>query len=253
MLDNPMAFIAVLLCYARVQACLIALPGWGERFVPVRVKVGLALALTPLLLEIADLQPLKRIGPGEWLIPILAALFAAEAVIGLALGMIVRLASYSLGIAASAIAATTSLSQLVGGPSEAAPHPVGNLTEIAGFALLMTLGYPIFLVTYLVNGFELITLAQAPDMELITGDIIGLIVRVFGIAMILASPFVLGSVLYQCLQGIISRVMPSLPVVFIGAPAAISLALIGLALFIAPMLGIWSDFVIDILLAGPAR
>lgn len=250
MIEIPAALVAAFLCYVRIQTCLLALPGWGERFVPVRVKVGLALALTPLLLEVADMHGLRSFDPRALT---LVALITTESVIGLALGMVVRLASYSLGIAASAIAATTSLSQLVGGPSEAAPHPIGNLNEIAGFALLMALGYPIFLVAYLASGFELIALAEMPDMGLMAWDVLGLVGRVFGVAMILASPFVLGSVLYQCLQGVISRVMPSLPVVFIGAPAAISLALIGLAVFIAPMLGIWSDFVIDTLLAGPAK
>ena len=42
----------LVLCYLRVQACLLAMPGFGETVPPGRVKVAIALALTPLLAEL---------------------------------------------------------------------------------------------------------------------------------------------------------------------------------------------------------
>lgn len=240
----PEVLTGWLLPYLRVQALLTAMPGWGERFVPLRVRVSLALALTPLAAETAGGLPPGPAG-AEWL-PALGLAAAGEIAVGAVMGLLVRFAAQALGMAASAIAAVTSLSQLVGGPSEAAPHPIGNLMELAGLALLMVLGYPIFLVDYLATGYVILPLGALPDAELLGLAGAAAVARAFGLAMTLASPFILGALLYQCLQGIVSRVMPALPVVFIGAPAALFLAMLGLALLAVPILAVWSDAMLDL-------
>lgn len=235
-----------LLPYLRVQACLIAMPGWGDRLLPVRIRVALALAMTPLARELA--QPLPAL-PGVLAPEALAGLgglAAAELATGLALGLLVRIAAYALGMATAAIAAVTSLSQLVGGPSEAAPHPIGNLLDLAGLALLMALGYPLFLIDYLAEAYRLLPVGRLPDAAMLGLAGMAAVARAFALAMVLASPFILGGFLYQCLQGIVSRVMPSLPVVFVGAPAVLLLALAGIALLATPILALWADSILDL-------
>ena len=60
--------------------------------------------------------------------------------------------------------------------------------------------------------------------------------------------FTLGGFLFQALTGVINRVMPALPVVFIGAPAAIFLALMGLAILSPMLIGLWADAVLSFML-----
>ena len=48
----------------------------------------------------------------------------------------------------------------------------------------------------------------------------------------------------------ISKVMPALPVVFIAAPGAILLALVGPALLVPSILSIWADAVLDLMQSG---
>lgn len=52
------------------------------------------------------------------------------------------------------------------------------------------------------------------------------------------------------LSGMISKVMPALAVVFIAAPGAILLALVGLALLVPSILSIWADAVLDLMQSG---
>ncbi len=235
-----------LLPYLRVQACLIAMPGWGERLLPGRIRVALALAVTPLARELAQPVPPLPDMLTPAVLESLATFAGAELATGFALGLLVRIAGHALGMAAAAIAAVTSLSQLVGGPSEAAPHPIGNLFDLAGLALLMALGYPLFLMDYIAEGYRLLPLAQLPDATMLGLAGMAAVARAFALAMVLASPFILGGFLYQCLQGIVSRVMPSLPVVFVGAPAALLLALAGIAILATPILALWADSVLDL-------
>lgn len=238
---DPGFLASWLLPYIRVQACLMTMPGWGDRLIPVRIRVGLALAVTPLMAEIAGMP---HIGAGEGLFA-LGPAAAGEMLIGLILGLFIRFLVFALSIAASAIAAVTSLSQLVGGPSEAAPHPIGNLLDMAGIALLMALGYPIFLIDYMVESYLILPVTSLPDASMLGLAGIAMMSHIFSLAMVLASPFILGGLLYQCLLAVVSKVMPSLPVVFVGAPAALLLALTGIALFAASILGVWSDVVFD--------
>ncbi|MDQ7776249.1 MAG: flagellar biosynthetic protein FliR [Paracoccus aminovorans] len=76
---------------------------------------------------------------------------------------------------------------------------------------------------------------------------VALIRQSFVLAMLLASPFILGGFLFQLLSGMISKVMPNLPIVFIAAPNAIMMALIALAVLTPSILSVWSGAVLDVL------
>lgn len=224
------------LVYLRVQACLLILPGLGERLIPVRVRVAAAMAVTPLLAGLTGtVAP-----PSEPLQLIVQS--GAEMVIGLATGGLLRLLALALDVATTAIAATASLSQIIGVQNEAAPHPVGNLMHLGGMAVLMALGLPVMLVQLLADSFTLWPLAPAA---------IALVAQSFGLAMMLAAPFTLGGFLFQALSGVINRVMPALPVVFIGSPASIMLALVALTLLAPMLIAIWADAVLSFVLPRP--
>lgn len=232
------------LVYLRVQAMVLALPALGERVLPIRVRAGAALAVTPLL---AGLVPPAAM-PGLPLAVLGQA--AGETLIGLAAGMGLRLLALSLDIAASAIAATTSLSQLVGGQNEAAPHPIGNLLHLGGLAVLMALGLPVMLVQLMADSLALWPPGGLPDANGLAAEAIRMTARSFWIAMLLAAPFTLGGFMFQALSGVVNRVMPALPVIFIGSPAAILLALAALALLAPVLVGIWADTVLGHRLPG---
>ncbi|MBU2956827.1 flagellar biosynthetic protein FliR [Paracoccus sp. 1_MG-2023] len=236
---------SLILVYARLQAALLVLPGLGERVVPGRVKIALALALTPLLAGQVGLRAM----PGQ---PIgLIAQIGAETVLGLATGMMLRLMALAIDIATTAIAATASLSQIMGVQNEAAPHPIGNMLHLGGIAILMALGLPIMLVQLLADSFAIWPPASLPRVEGLTMAVIGIVTDSFRLALILAAPFTLGGFLYQALSGVISRVMPALPVVFIGAPASIMLALIALTVLSPMLIAIWADAVLGFMLPAP--
>ncbi len=234
----------LLLTYCRVQACLLALPVFSERLLPVRVRVALAMSLTPLLAE--QVSVAQDIGT----VAQLGLLAGAEVVTGLALGGLVRLFAMALDIAATAIAATASLSQLVGAPNEYSPHPIGSILHLAGLALILALGFPVLVCQLLNDSFQLSPLGAWPDIAELLPSAIALVQRGFMLAMLLAAPFILGGFLFQMLSGMISKVMPALPVVFIAAPGAILLALVGLALLVPSILSIWADAVLDLMQSG---
>ena len=97
------SLMPLLLVYARIQACLLAMPGLGERMIPIRVRVAAAMALTPLYAGAA--RPASLPAPLQ-----LAGLVAAEIVAGLALGLMVRVVAMALDMASTALAGETPVS-----------------------------------------------------------------------------------------------------------------------------------------------
>lgn len=230
---------ALVLVYLRVQGFVLVLPGFGERVMPARLKVGLAAALAPLLTPLAGdaSMPAGTVA--------LAGQVTAELVLGLGSGMLLRLLALALDVAATAIAATASLSQIMGIQNEAAPHPIGNLLHLAGLALLMAMGLPIMLVQLIAHSLQLWPPAAMPDIGYLVTHGVRLVSESFLLALMLAAPFTIGGFLFQALSGVVNRVMPALPVVFIGAPASVALALAGLAVLAPLLVGIWADRVLS--------
>lgn len=241
MMADPLLpwLVPLALVYARIQACLLAMPGIGERLLPIRVRVSVAMALTPLYAVAAPLTP----APAP---PQLAALMAAEIAAGLVLGLMVRVLAMALDVAATALAQSASMSALLGMSDEMPPHPIGNLMHLAGLAVLMAMGLPVMICQVLTDSFALKAPGLWPDIGAVWPAFRMLVGHSFTLALLLASPFVLGGLLFQLLSGVIARVMPAMPVVFVAAPAAILLALTALALVAPGLLSIWAGNVLAV-------
>lgn len=226
------AFLPLVLVYGRVQACLLAMPGTGERLLPIRVRVGLAMALTPLFAGVAPAGlPAAA--------PLFALLMAAEIVTGMVIGLLVRILAMALDVASTAIAQSASLSAMLGISEDMPPHPIGNLMHLAGLAVLMAMGLPILICQLLADSFMLKPVGGFPVIAQLWPQAGAIVVHSFTLAMLIASPFILGGFLFQALSGVVARVMPALPVVFIFAPGVILLALVALALLLPGVIGIW--------------
>lgn len=222
-----------LLIYLRVQAVILSMPVFSERYLGVRVKVALAMAMTPLFTPF-----IAPVTPG---IPAVLS----NLVIGLAIGMIVRILFSAINIAATAMAMTASLSQLFGTGAEAAPHPIGTFLHLGGVAVVMALGLPLMMADLIAESFQLWPITTAPEAGPFFAHALTILVQSFRLAMILASPFILGGFLYQSTLGIINKVMPALPVVLIGSPLALIGALVGLALLAPALVAVWADAVLS--------
>lgn len=240
------AWLPLVLVYARVQACVLVLPALGEQVLPVRVRVAIAMALTPMLAQAARVDGAAGGVDAGGPIYAVALLVAAEIVTGLALGMMVRLIAMALDIATTAMAQTASLSQIIGVSNEMAPHPIGNLLHLAGVAVVLALGLPALLCDLLADSLRLRPAGGWPDIHVLLPAIVDLVRSSFGLALVIAAPFVLGGFLFQALSGVIARVMPALPVTFIVAPAAVLLALVALTVMSPAVLRIWADAVLSV-------
>ncbi|WP_299984271.1 flagellar biosynthetic protein FliR [uncultured Ruegeria sp.] len=221
--------------FFRVSALVSLLPAFGERSIPTRVKLAVALAFT---LIVVPAIPAVEVSPG---LPNMAGSICIEILIGLMLGIGLRLFVLALQTAGSIAAQATSLSQILGGAAAEPVPAMGYLLTLAGLVLAVLLGLHIRAAQFMIHSYTLFpmgTLPAAPDLSQWG---VAQVARSFGLAFALAVPFVIASLIYNLALGVINRAMPQLMVAFVGAPA---ITFAGLFLLFAGtplILSTWSD------------
>ena len=225
---------------------MAVLPGLGEQTVPVRIRLILALALaviaTPAV-SAAQALPAPSLAA-------IARLVLTEAAAGLVLGLALRFMVMALQIAGSIAAQAMSLSQLFGGAGGEPLPTLGHILTVAGLALLMLTGFHVKAASLLILSYALMPIGMVPDAAAIGEWGRAAISHSFTLAFTLAAPFVLVSVLYNLMLGVINRAMPQLMVALVGAPL-ITFAAVALLAICAPyLLQVWLQ-AMDAVIANP--
>ena len=224
------------LVFLRVGAIVSVLPAFGEQSVPVRVRLGMAIAFT---LIVAPTVP-AAISPNGPLELIQQGL--PEIAIGLIFGIFLRFFVLVLQIAGSIAAQSTSLSQIFGGTAGADPQPaMAHVLVVAGLALAALMGLHVQFAAYIIHSYQLVPVGELPSSTMIKDMGVSAVARTFSLGFVLAAPFVIASLLYNVTLGVINRAMPQLMVSFVGAPAITAGGLFLLFLCAPIMLSIWIE------------
>jgi flagellar biosynthesis protein FliR len=226
------------LVFLRVGAALSVMPAFGEQAVPQRVRLVLALAFTAVVgpAVFSDLEQVQGI-----LKPA-----AVEVLVGLAIGIGMRMFIIALQMAAAIIAQVTSLSQLFGGATPEPQPAIGNLLTMASLALAVLSGLHVKAASLLILSYGILPAGRFPSPADMADWGLLQIVGAFSLAFSLAAPFVIGSVVYNVALGIINKAMPQLSVSMVGAPlltaASLALMVAAIPLTLAVWLGGFDTF-----------
>jgi flagellar biosynthesis protein FliR len=230
------------LVFLRIGSMMALIPAFGEQSVPARVKLGLSVMFS--LIVMPAIAPGIGDPPQESLKLLGSA--GAEIVTGLFFGMMLRLFVMALQIAGTIAAQSTSLSQLFGGSAGADPLPaMAHVLVISGLALASLLDMHVHIAAYMLLSYDLVSVGVLPTPATVAEAGLGEITRCFTLGFTLAAPFVVASLLYNVTLGVINRAMPQLMVAFVGAPAITAGGLALLAITAPFLLSIWSDAFFD--------
>ncbi|MEZ5777403.1 MAG: flagellar biosynthetic protein FliR [Paracoccaceae bacterium] len=231
--------------FLRVGAAMALLPAFGEHTIPVRIRLGLALAFTATVLPaVSESVATVSVSPTG-----VARALATETISGLAVGIVLRLMVLALETAGAIAAQSSSLSQLLGAGGEPMPA-ISHLLVAGGLTLAVTAGLHVRLAEVLILSYDVLPAGAFPDAGVIRNWGIGHVSRGFALAFSLAAPFVIAAFIYNIALGVINRAMPQLMVAFVGAPA-LTIGALALLAVAAPLgLAVWSTALTD-LLADP--
>lgn len=227
-------FATTFAVFLRVGVTFTILPGVGETFIPMRIRLAIAVlfalivtpAVAPMISPILGVMP-----PLQF--------FLTEAISGFILGIGLRLIVITLQVAGVMAAQATSLSQIMGGASPDPQPAMGGIMLLAGITLAVSSGLHLHLVQSFVLSYEVLPAGEFPLARDTAAWGIARVGSMFSLAFSLAAPFLIASLLYNLMLGVISKAMPQLMVAFVGAPAITWGSLFLLFLTLPFILHIW--------------
>ena len=221
--------------FLRIGAAMAVLPAFGERSVPARIRIGLALAFTAVVAPAIAPDIASLVAKDQALLGTLVS----EVIVGLVLGISLRLFVLALQIAGSIAAQSTSLSQIFGTAALEPLPAIGHVMVISGLALAVMSGLHVRVAEVLIRSYSMFPPGELPSASIFSDWGLSQVAYAFSLAFTLAAPFVIASFIYNLALGVINKAMPQLMVAFVGAPAITAGGLILLFLSLPILLGVW--------------
>jgi flagellar biosynthetic protein FliR len=232
----PLDVFAVFLVFVRIAAALMLMPGFGEAYVSVQVRLAasavLTIAISPLVIGTLPVLPAT---PLELLLLVLG-----ELVVGVLIGAVARLMMSALHVAGTVIAFQSSLgfAMFIDPTQGIQAALIATFLTLLGLVLIFATGLHMLMIRALADSYTLFTPGQLPPV----GDFAALAVRYvsssFRIGIQIAAPFIVYGLVFYIGLGILARLLPQIQIFFIAIPLQIFLALLIFGLVLAPTM-IW--------------
>jgi flagellar biosynthetic protein FliR len=241
----PALAAAFMLVFARIGAMVMLLPGFGEANIPVRVRLGIALALTLILLPMhrnAYNVNMSSMAP-------LLVLMVHEIVIGIVLGATARVTLSALQVAGAVIAQQMGLGFVTSvDPTQGQQGVlVGNFLTMLGVTLLFATDSHHLVIAALNDSYTIFS----PGETVSSGDIASLATRAFSAAfslgLQLSGPFLVFGLVFNIGLGVLARLMPQMQVYFVGVPLSIFAGFLVLVVVLTAMMGTFLDYFIGVM------
>jgi flagellar biosynthetic protein FliR len=231
---SPEIVIVYFLMFARIGTMMMLMPGLGDRSLPVRVRLGVALLITLVLYPLH--RPLYAVDLGQ---PagVLLVLFQ-ELAVGFTLGMAARIAVAALQTAGVVISNTMGLGfAMQVDPTQGQQGAViGTFLTLTGLVLIFAADLHHLVIAAISDSFAIIQPGTLPDSGDAASFLAGAMARAFLIAIQLAAPFLVFAIVFNIGLGVLSKLMPQMQVFFVAMPATIGVGFIILLLVIGVMM-----------------
>jgi flagellar biosynthetic protein FliR len=227
-----------MLVFARVGTLVMLMPGIGERFILSRGRLSLAFFLVLVMLPMARGTLSVPTEPGA-----LGGLLISEILIGLFIGVSVRLLMGALQTAGFIIAQTLGLGFAVTvDPTGGLQNPsLANFLTMLGIALILAADLHHLAIAAIHESYRLLPPGGFPEI----GDVMTLAVRAmtrgFSLAVQISAPFIVFGLLFNLGLGVLARMMPQLQVFFLAIPASILGGMLVLLAAVGVMMGVFLD------------
>ena len=241
----PALAATFMLVFARVGAMVMLMPGFGESNIPVRIKLGIALLLTLIILPLhraayqVDLTSMSSLG----------VLMVHEIVIGIVLGATARVTLSALAVAGSVIAQQLGLGFVTAvDPTQGQQGLlIGNFLTILGMTLLFATDSHHLVISALNESYRIFS----PGELLSSGDVAALATRAFAaafkIGMQLSAPFLVFGLVFNIGLGVLARLMPAMQVYFVGVPLSIMIGFLIFAFVLTGMMATYLNYFIGVM------
>ena len=224
---------ALVLC--RCGATAMLLPGIAEAETPTVVRAGIAVGLVVLILP--GVGPLSA--PDGWAC---ARMVTAELLCGGVLGWLSRCVTLALPMAGQLISFMTGLSSVISpDPALGQSSAVMRLLSLVVPVITLQSGLWAMPVAALSGSYGLVPPGHFLPMADSSSAIMIAIIEAFELALRLAAPFIVASVVWQVALGLVARLVPPLQIHFAAMPGQILGGLALLAMLSGGIIAAWKE------------
>lgn len=205
--------------FLRVLALFMAAPVFSDRSIPMRVKLGLGVAIAVVIAPTLPMQQQVSLDSAQTI-----GLVIQQVMIGLALGFMVRLAMAGIELAGELIGLQMGLSfaGFFDPQSQQGGTAVGSMLGIVAMLMFLGINGHLLLINTLAESFiafpigaNQFSINDAKSLTLAGAD-------VFRLGLQLALPFIAVLLIVNVALGVMVRVAPQLNLMSIGMPATIT-------------------------------
>jgi len=231
------------LTFARIGTAIILMPGFSASWISVRSRVAIALAVTFVSVPMVQhTWPPIPPTPAELLL-----LLAGEIFIGAFIGSIGMIMISALQAAGSFIALFASLANAL------IRDPIAESQSALTAGFLTTMGVVMIFVTnthhMLLQGVIASYGTFIPGQVLFDGDFADIIAKFvndsFALGLQLSAPFLVIALTYYVGLGVMNRLMPALPIFFVGLPIQVTLQIAVFMITLATIMMTFMNFFND--------
>lgn len=232
----PAVAFTYLVLFMRIGAMLMLMPALGEQTIPMRMRLGFALAFTivvyPLVSEAIPAMPPDLAG--------LVGLIFHELAVGLIIGAIIRITVMATSVAGTIIAFQVGLSgALAADPTQAGVQGAvfSSFLSFLGITLIFATDLHHMALAAIYESYVVFS----PSDPLMFEDAMQLAIRAvagaFAVGVQMSAPFIVFGLVFNLGAGILARLMPQLQVYFVLMPANIIVGLLLFAILLTMMMG----------------
>jgi flagellar biosynthetic protein FliR len=215
--------VPLMLILARVSGFLVALPIFGWRLAPARVKIGLALVLTAVFAMVVPVR--ASLAGGDW--PAVVLLVIREVLTGVGLGLAVAVVFASVRQAGTIIkrqmglAVAREVNPMTGERSQ----PVGMLMEMCFAVFFLAAGGHRLMLRLVARSWEVFPVGEWPDIGQVAEAIVDAGLAMLLFALRLAAPMLAAFLVLAVALAILARILPEMNILIASLPMRIGLGL----------------------------
>lgn len=215
--------------FVRLLSLFASVPILGDRTVPARVKIALAMACAILVAPTLADAPTSSPFSGDGLM-----LLVQQALIGIAIGLGMRFVFAAAELAGDMIGVQMGLSFATFiDPQNSTQTPiVGSFLVIIASLILLALNGHLLMIAALVDSFQTIPVSAKPQLALSIEHWVALGGEIFRVGLHLSLPVLVTLLALNLAMGVLSRAAPQINIFAVGFPLTIlaGLFLLGLSL-----------------------
>jgi flagellar biosynthetic protein FliR len=225
--------------FCRMGTAIMMMPGFGDFYVPMRIRLLLAVAISVVLTPVlADQMP--PLPASVWS---LGLLIAGEILMGAFIGMVARTLLSAMHVAGTLIAYQSSLamSAIFDPVTGAQTAVLSNFLTITALTVIFALDLHHYMIAGVVQSYAMLTPGDMPMIEDMLQYYSRLVGDSFALGVMLAAPHIVFSLIFYLMGGLMARLMPNFQTFYVMMPPQIILAFILLFGILGVMMEVFSE------------